>query len=161
MSSFLVVAYELMVRLEICTSFKNLYCDLKFSHCNFIHSYPGYDLDSLLRQENFQVFLNNSIPSKFDSPNLIKTSIIQFIFIIQIFNESIQLCIRFKIEAQNKIKNSPKLSIMLYRKQNSINQRRVYCPFLSLVQIGSLNVEIPLYVHSYYLTRNIHNLEQQ
>ena len=136
-----MVTTEKLMLQKIYISFKYLCCD----------------------QENCQVSLNNSIPNKFNSPNPIKTSTIQFIFIIQIFNESIQLCIRFKIEAQNffkKKKISPKLSIMLYRRQNSINQRRVYCPLLSLVHIGSLNVEIPLCVDSYCPTRNIRTFKQ-
>ena len=52
-SGFLVVTYELMLLPEICISSKSLCCDLKFSHHNFIHFYPGCDLDSLLRPRKF------------------------------------------------------------------------------------------------------------
>ena len=134
-----------MLRPKICISSKNLCCDLKFSHHNFIHSYSGCNLDSLLRPRKFPGLLEQFNFQQVNSPNPIKTSTIQFLFIIQIFNKSIQLCTRFKIEEKKKIfKIFPKLSIMLYRRKNSINQRRVYCPFLSLVQIGILNAEIRL-----------------
>ena len=98
-----------MLRPEICISFKNLCCD----------------------QENFQVSLNNSIPNKFNSPNPIKISTIQFIFIIQIFNESIQLCIRFKIEAQNLKKFPQTFNHAISETKFNKPEKSILPPFVS------------------------------
>ena len=150
-----------MLRLEICISSKNLCCDLKFSHHNFIHYYPSCDLDNLLRPRKFPGLLEqfNSQQVQFTKSNQNKYNS------IHIHHSNTQRIRSTMHQIQNwstKLKkNSPKLSITLYRKQNSINHKRVYYPLLSLVQIGSLNVEIPLCVHSYCPTRNIRNLKQQ
>ena len=71
MSSFLVATYELILQPEIYTSFKNLCCDLKFSHHNYIHSYSGCNLDSLLRPRKFPGLLEqlNSQQVQFTKSN--------------------------------------------------------------------------------------------
>ena len=148
MSSFLIATYELMLRLEICISSKNLCCDLKFSHHCYIHFYPGCDLDNLLHQENFQVSLKNSIHSNFNSPNPIKTNTIKFIFIIQIFNESIHYASDSKLKHKNK-KNFPQLSIILYRRQNLNKFKKSILPlFVSFVD-WKFDCRFSSFAHSY------------